>query len=157
MMLEPDLSKNRQTSELYFKCVPTLKKRSEFLRLRSGKRCSTKTLVLQSSMTATQEYATAPRVGYTVTKKVGNSVIRNRIRRRLREAVKQVFPLKSKSNHDYVIIGKYAALTHSFTTILKDLEQALDHVHRNKAKGIKNLVKKGDAAKNISHKKRDTQ
>lgn len=156
MMLEPDLSKYRQISELPLKSVPTLKKRSDFLRLRSGKRCSTKSLVLQSAMISSDKSEVSQCVGYTVTKKAGNSVVRSRIRRRLREAVKQVFPLKSKLNHDYVLIGKHAALTQSFTSILKDLEQALDHVHKNKAKGSKNLTNKGDAAHNISHKTKDT-
>jgi len=52
----------------------------------------------------------------------------------LREVVSKTFPQKSLANHDYVIIGKYGALTRDFTSILKDLEQALDHVHRNEAK-----------------------
>jgi len=106
------LSKHRHNSELTSKRVPTLKKRSD-------------------------KKTNFSRVGYTVTKKVGNAVIRNRIRRRLREVVSKTFPQKSLANHDYVIIGKYGALTRDFTSILKDLEQALDHVHRNEAKGFK--------------------
>ena len=139
MVLEPDLSKHRQISELTSKRVPTLKKRSDFLRLRTGRRYSTKSLVLESKITETTSSTEISRVGYTVTKKVGNAVIRNRIRRRLREAVSQIFPQKSLANHDYVIIGKYGALTQNFASILKDLEQALDHVHRNGAKGTRKL------------------
>jgi ribonuclease P protein component len=103
--------------------------------LRSGKRYSTKSLVLQSKAINDSENELTPRVGYTVTRKVGNAIIRNRIKRRLREAANITFPLKSQVNHDYVIIGKHGALTQNFTSILKDLEQALDHVHRNGAKG----------------------
>ena len=139
MVLEPDLSKHRHISELTSKRVPTLKKRSDFLRLRTGKRYSTKSLVLETKASDTKEETKPSSVGYTVTKKVGNAVIRNRIRRRLREVVSQTFPDKSLPNHDYVIIGKYGALTRNFASILKDLEQALDHVHRNEAKGSKKL------------------
>jgi len=133
------LSKHRQTSELTSKRVPTLKKRSDFLRLRAGKRYSTKSLILETKASEPNAKTKSSRVGYTVTKKVGNAVIRNRIRRRLREIVSKTFPEKSLPNHEYVIIGKYGALTRNFASILKDLEQALDHVHRNEAKGSRKL------------------
>lgn len=135
MTLEPDLSHNRHNSEILSKRVSTLKKRSEFLRLRNGKRCSTKSLILQSlPIEQNACEATDLQVGYTVTKKVGNSVVRNRVKRRLRAAVTHVFPQKAQSSHNYVIIGKHGALTQSFASILKDMEQALDHVHKNRSK-----------------------
>ena len=149
MILEPDLSKNRQNSEFTSKRVSTLKKRSDFLRLRGGKRYTTKSLVLQSAkleVSSEKSNEMAPRVGYTVTKKVGNAVVRNRIKRRLREVAQKVIPDKSKPHHDYVIIGKHGALTRDFLSIQKDLEQALDHVHRNEAKGSQKINKLGDAA-----------
>jgi len=83
-----------------------------------------------------------PRIGYTVTKKVGNAVIRNRIRRRLRAAAARVFAHKARKDHDYVVIGKHGTLTAGYTSILKDFEQALDHVHGNKAKGFGKLKKR---------------
>lgn len=147
------MSKHRHTSELTSSRVPTLKKRSDFLRLRDGKRYSAKTLVLQSSNKPDAAKTSSPRVGYTVTKKVGNAVVRNRIRRRLKEAAARVFDAKARKDSDYVIIGKYGALTANYTSILKDLEQALDHVHGNKAKGFRNLKKSGDAFKSIPAEK----
>lgn len=133
------MSKHRQISEFTSTRVPTLKKRSDFLRLRAGKRFSTKSLILETKASETNAKTAISRVGYTVTKKVGNAVIRNRIRRRLREVVSKTFPDKSLPNYDYVIIGKYGALTRNFASILKDLEQALDHVHKNEAKGSRKL------------------
>ena len=157
MMLELELSKYQQTSEFTSQRVPTLKKRSDFLRLRSGKRYSTKSLVLEAKSQDEICEKETTRVGYTVTKRVGNAVVRNRIKRRLRNVVAQVFPLKSMPRHDYVIIGKHAALTRNFASIQKDLEQALDHVHQNKAKGSSKFTKSGDAADNIPTKTKDTQ
>ncbi len=119
MMLELGLSKHQQISELTSERVSTLKKRSGFLRLRSGKRYSTKSLVLESKAIDTTDGEQSARVGYTVTKKVGNAVVRNRIKRRLREAANQAFPLRARPNHDYVIIGKHGSLTQKFTSILK--------------------------------------
>lgn len=139
MVLEPDLSNHRQISELTSKRVSTLRKRSEFLRLRAGKRYSAKSFILETKASEADENRDFSRVGYTVTKKVGNAVVRNRIRRRLREAVSRIFAEKSLPSHDYVLIGKYGALTQNFASMLKDLEQALDHVHRNGAKGSRKL------------------
>ena len=57
----------------------------------------------------------APRFGFTVTKKVGNSVIRNRIRRRLREAIRLTDPTSPpKPGHDYVLVARIEALTAPF-------------------------------------------
>lgn len=161
MVLEPDLTKNRQNSEYSSKRVSTLKKRSDFLRLRTGRKYSTRSLVLQAVKSDSTNSDTEPRVGFTVTKKVGNAVVRNRIKRRLREAAQRVIPqhssMENDTAHDYVIIGKHGALTRDFTAILKDLQQALDHVHMNKAKGLSKTDKSGDAAKNITSKNNDTQ
>jgi ribonuclease P protein component len=66
------------------------------------------------------------RVGFTVSKKVGNAVKRNRARRRLREAARQVMLVHAKPGFDYVIIGRYATLERQFHGLLSDLETALE-------------------------------
>lgn len=66
-----------------------------------------------------------PRLGFTVTKKIGSAVVRNRIRRRLREAARQVFPDGALSGFDYVAIARPAALTADFSALLDDMKRAL--------------------------------
>jgi ribonuclease P protein component len=65
------------------------------------------------------------RVGFTVTKKLGNAVIRNRIRRRLRAAADRVMPARAKKGYDYVVIGRAQTLSRSFSALMDDLETAL--------------------------------
>ena len=73
--------------------------------------------------------AAAPRIGFTVTKKTGNSVERNRIRRRLRAAAKNVMSAAGKPGFDYVLVARREALAASFEALIKDLERALKRVH----------------------------
>lgn len=78
-----------------------------------------------------------PRVGFTVTKRCGNAVVRNRIRRRLREAARLRLPALARAGHDYVVIGRAVALTRSFADLQTDLETAIAKLHRptGKARG----------------------
>ena len=69
------------------------------------------------------------RVGFTVSKKVGNAVERNRVRRRLREVVRLSNASRMLSGHDYVLIGRRAALKLPFTRMVQDFEGALRRVH----------------------------
>ena len=71
--------------------IDTLKKRAEFLRLRGGARWATPSCVVETKPAADPgATARGPRFGFTVTKKLGNAVVRNRIRRRLRAALSAV-------------------------------------------------------------------
>ena len=110
-----------------------LPKREDFLRLRRGARYSANTFTLQAKSRAD---SVKTRVGYTVTTKVGNAVVRNRIKRRLRAAVCQVFPSEAQAGFDYALIARRKAITAEFATIVQDLHRALDHVHANRAKGL---------------------
>jgi ribonuclease P protein component len=74
----------------------------------------------------------APRFGYTVTKKVGNSVIRNRIRRRLREAVRLADFSLPKPGHDYVLVARIEALTAPFEEMRGEIFRALTKIHQSK-------------------------
>jgi len=83
---------------------------------------STKAFVLQ--MRDRREHGPV-RVGFTVSKKVGNAVERNRVRRRLREVVKLAAVGLTRVGHDYVLIGRRAGLTMPFGGMVEDFKGAL--------------------------------
>jgi ribonuclease P protein component len=67
----------------------------------------------------------AARVGFTVSKKVGNAVERNRVRRRLREIVRRSAAGGLQAGHDYVLIGRRSALSLPFDQMNEDFKRAL--------------------------------
>jgi len=79
----------------------------------------------------------AVRVGFTVTKKVGNAVIRNRVRRRLKAAAGEVLPDYAHAGQDLVIIGRMATIKRPYAALKKDLEKAIRklNVDRNEDGG----------------------
>jgi ribonuclease P protein component len=76
-----------------------------------------------------------PRVGFTVSKQVGNAVERNRVRRRLRELIRLAPTASLQAGHDYVLIGRRAALKVAFDAMLQQLGGALHRVHRHGKNG----------------------
>jgi len=70
-----------------------------------------------------------PRFGFTATKKLGNAVTRNHIRRRLKEAVRLVAPGVAHAGCDYVLIAREAAATRPFAVIESDLAAAFAALH----------------------------
>ncbi len=69
------------------------------------------------------------RLGFTCTKKLGNAVVRNRIRRRLREAARLTMPGVARVGHDYVLIGRKDTATRGFEALQKDIISALERIH----------------------------
>lgn len=69
------------------------------------------------------------RVGYTVTKTVGEAVVRNRAKRRLRAAAADVLARTGRTGHDYVLIGRKTTIDRPFADLLADLAQAIVKVH----------------------------
>lgn len=101
-----------------------IRKRADFLRVQAAPRVGTETLVVHMLANDTLASGTA-RVGYTVTKRCGGAVERNRIKRRLRAAVRQILPKKGKEGTDYVLIGKPATCDAPFEHLTRDLAYAL--------------------------------
>lgn len=103
-----------------------LKKRKDFLRVAASKRkWVTPGLVLQIADAETGQESGRIGVGFTASKKVGNAILRNRAKRRLREAVRATFPTLAVPGHDYVVIARHAACERPFDKLLADLEFAL--------------------------------
>lgn len=102
--------------------IRSLKKRADFLRLRNCRGGSFKGFLVLS---APGGEPGVTRLGITVTKKIGNAVVRNRIKRRLRAAGREILPLHGQAGHDYVLIARTAAKTLPFAILLDDLQQAL--------------------------------
>jgi len=65
------------------------------------------------------------RVGFTVSRKVGNAVVRNRVRRRLREVARLVMPDQASAALDYVLVGRQGALERDFAKLQQELVEAL--------------------------------
>jgi ribonuclease P protein component len=107
--------------------IGRLKRRADFLRAAKGKRWHATPMSVQA---ATSDEP-GVRIGLTLTRKVGNAVVRNRIRRRLREAVRVTDALPVVPGHDYVIIGRVEALRLPFETLQRDLARALRGVHES--------------------------
>lgn len=111
--------------------MATLKKRSEFLWVRGGRRWSAAAFVLEARSRQNVAEGEAPaRFGYTVSKKVGGAVLRNRVRRRLRALTAALEPDQVHPGFDYVLIARTAAAERSFTDLKADLDQALLRVHQ---------------------------
>ena len=103
-----------------------LKQRADFLAAAAGVKAPNSTFVLQMR----QRREEGPvRVGFTVSKKAGGAVERNRIRRRLREVVRLSAPSRMRPGHDYVLIGRRAALHAPFERIKEEFERALKRAH----------------------------
>ena len=130
-----------------------LKNRSDFLAIANGMRANCKAFILQALKfdTDTSSISTEPRdmqirVGFTVTKKVGNAPTRNRIKRRLKAAWQMAYPRAAKPGYDYVLFGKQNAVMMPFDSLVQDLTGAL---HR--------IVKSGRGNNSVSnnHNNRD--
>jgi ribonuclease P protein component len=104
-----------------------MRKRSDFLKCAQARRANAPGLLLQGCARNDGE---ASRVGFTCSKKVGNSVARNRARRRLREVARLDLEPLARPGWDYVLIGK-AEITaeRPFLLLREDLRQALARVH----------------------------
>lgn len=108
-----------------------LKRRGDFLRVARGAKWATPGLILQAAArpdAAGEAVSPAARIGFTVSRKVGGSVERNRARRRLREAARLVMPARARPAIDYVLIGRHTTLTRSWPQLVHDLETALSRI-----------------------------
>jgi len=121
-----------------------LRQRADFLAVANGARAGSAAFTVQSR----QRDDDGPiRVGFTVTKKNGTATERNRIKRRLRELVKRLEAITMRPHSDYVLVGRRAALTCDFATMLDDLRSAL---RRLETKAFSSEVDTGSRKENAS-------
>jgi ribonuclease P protein component len=108
-----------------------LTRRAQFQRVSRGSRISVETFTLQSRRREeTERNAASARIGLTVTKTVGGAVERNRIRRRLKEALRAASPLEAESDHDYVLMARREALGRRFAALVDDVRDAFRAARR---------------------------
>lgn len=103
-----------------------LKRRQDFVAAARAPSAATPGLVLQA---LNRQDSALPRLGFTCSKKIGNSVTRNRAKRRLREAARLVLCKTARNGFDYVLIGRMATARRDFADLQKDLASALKRLH----------------------------
>ncbi len=105
----------------------TVKARADFLRIRGGAKWNTPGFLIEAKPARTP--GGSPRFGFTVTKKIGNAVVRNRIRRRLKEAVRQAQGTLAREGYDYAIVGRKPAFDMPYDRLVADVLTGLKRVH----------------------------
>lgn len=109
--------------------VPVIPQRADFLKAASARRQGTPSFLLQAR--DRRDGSPVMRMGFTASKKTGNSVTRNRARRRLREAARAILPDLGRPGWDYVLVARPGGtVTRVYADLLTDLRAALDSVHR---------------------------
>lgn len=111
-------------------CV--MAKRADYLKAASARRQGTGGFLLQARNRADGDPLT--RVGFTASKKIGNAVLRNRAKRRLRALAREVLAPRALPGWDYVLVARPdATVSRLYADLCADLEQALVSVHRGRA------------------------
>jgi len=100
-------------------------KRSDYVKASGGRYIKTSSLFLQK---VKRDDKKNPRYGVTASKKIGIAVERNRAKRRIRHAIKEVLPKYGKNGYDYVVVATVKTNKASWKTILNDLEKAFREI-----------------------------
>ena len=105
-----------------------MRKRADFLAANRGLRVARPGFVLLAHPNGGR----GKRFGVTVTKKIGNAVVRNRMKRRFRELLRAALPGEGLADHDYVLIGREGGVERDFATMRTELSQALARAREGK-------------------------
>ncbi|HEX8303105.1 ribonuclease P protein component [Sphingomonas sp.] len=105
-----------------------LTQRKDYLAANSGKRAPMPGFVLL--MRAREDSDPTMRIGITVSKKVGNAVVRNRMKRRFRMLAREVLPTEGLAGADHVLIGRNGGIERDYAALRAELVKALAKVKR---------------------------
>jgi ribonuclease P protein component len=108
--------------------LTTLTKRADFLAANSGKRAPMPGFVLL--VRPRGDDSPDMRLGITVTKKIGNAVVRNRMKRRFRALARDLLPIEGVAGADHVLIGRAGGVERDFGDLRHELSKALAKVRR---------------------------
>lgn len=108
--------------------LTTLTRRADFLSANRSRRIATPAFVLQ--VRPRDDGDLAKRVGFTVTKKIGNAVVRNRCKRRLRALAREVLSALGRPGADHVLIGRSECPTRDYVIMRGELEGACRSLNR---------------------------
>ena len=105
-----------------------LRKRADFLAANSGKRAAFPGFVLLVRPRGDGDET--KRIGFTVTKKIGGAVVRNRMKRRLRALARELVPQAGIAGADHVLIGRSGGIERDFALLREELSRALGKLAR---------------------------
>jgi|LNFM01.1.fsa_nt_gb ribonuclease P protein component len=114
----------------------TLKTSGQFKRVRGGARCATPLFIIEGKPRAGEDVPPSEaRFGFIVSGKVGNAVVRNKVRRRLKEALRSLEGAAIRADHDYVVVASAAVHDYPFAGLQDALRRAFDDLSRQPAGG----------------------
>jgi len=127
--------------------IETLTRPAQFKRVRGGVRCAGPLFVIEGrrrseagNETGSTDMLSGPRFGFTITRKIGGAVVRNRIRRRLKEAIRGLPPRIVRADHDYVVVASRAAHDYPFAGLQDALREAFERL-QERAVGVQGRVR----------------
>lgn len=107
-----------------------IRKRSDFLAANRGIRVARPGFVLLARPNGIEPETT--RFGVTVTRKIGNAVVRNRMKRRFRALLRDALPEHGLAGHDHVLIGRAGGVERDFARMAEELRVAFDRARAGK-------------------------
>ena len=120
----PSRARPQEAQRLAPAALQVIKKRSDFLAANAGRRAATPGFVLL--VRDRRDGDPAKRVGFTVSRKIGKSVVRNRMKRRFRALAREILPAGGHPGSDHVMIGRSGGIERDFALLRQDLARALE-------------------------------